>query len=83
MRVMKSKRCKGTRLNEIKPGDLVLRKDPRVGMNAATKLNKAFVGPYEVKKVLPTGVALVKSRVGKKIKQMKIPLRQLKLAKAQ
>ena len=62
----------------FKAGDIVLRKDPRVGRNAATKLNKAFVGPFEIKKILPTGIAVVVNCLGKK-KEMKIPIRQLKL----
>jgi hypothetical protein len=61
---------------KLKENDLVLWKDPRKCFNSESKLKKAFKGPYQVVRLLNTGVAVLKEP-GKR-KYIKVPVGQLK-----
>ena len=65
--------------SKISAGDRVLRKNMRKGMNVDAKLDLWFSGPYVVKSVLPTGTALLRVKQGKRWKNVKVPVEQLKL----
>ena len=47
---------------EIKIGEKVYWRDPRKGMNVASKLSKAFKGPFKVVKVLGNGTVIISER---------------------
>ena len=54
--------------SHVKVGDHVYWRDPRKGPNVASKLSRTWKGPCVVKKVLPTGIVVI--RVGNKMRRI-------------